>query len=546
MRTRLWLHRRLFSADGNKYTQIVIKVTTIGLVAGTLVCWLGNTDLVGAGVRKNPNPKADPGLGPIAGGVETEAPERVILLNNYSAKEGTQYKKWLSTRTHARIEVRHVAMKDPTDYRSIYEHADNLLKELTDEKHESPTKASNLIIHLSPGTPAMQQVWVLLGMTRYPARLIKSSREMGVGPADIPFDLSFEYVDSQSLKSSDSALEKASAASPHPGAKFGDIVYRGAAMREVVSRAKLVSKRSVPVLILGESGTGKELFARAIHEESRARKGGEFIAINCGAIPKGLVESTLFGYVKGAFSGAVKDTQGAFEEAQGGTLFLDELGEMPLDVQVKLLRVLQEKKVTRVGEHKERQVDVRIIAATHRDLGKAAVDGAFREDLFYRLAVAVLELPPLRERDGDMNALIDALLDKVNREGEADEVGYQRKKLAPKARTLLQNYDWPGNVRELENTLLRAAVWSADATLGEAEIDSALLKRDAQTGSGVILERPLSKGFSVGSVLDEVTEHYIRRALGETHGNKTRAAKLLGLKSHQVLSKWMERLGMEA
>src|SRR5690606_30030721 len=171
-----------------------------------------------------------------------------------------------------------------------------------------------------------------------------------------------------------------------------------------------------------ESGTGKELFARAIHEESRATRGGKFIAINCGAIPKELVESTLFGYVKGAFSGAVKDTKGSFEEAHGGTLFLDELGEMPLDVQVKLLRALQQKSITRVGEHQERKVDVRIVAATHKDLAQAVRQGEFREDLFYRLAVAVLDLPPLREREGDMNALIDALLEKVNREGEADEV----------------------------------------------------------------------------------------------------------------------------
>lgn len=512
---------------------------------GTLVCWLGNTDLVGAGVRKNPNPKYDPGLGPIAGGVDAETPDRVIMLCNYPAAEGKAYEKWLAGRTNARLELRPIKMTDPTDYRRIYKHADTLLKELTEQKKQAPGPASNIIIHLSPGTPAMQQVWVLLGMTRYPARLIKSSREQGVGPADIPFDLSFEYVDSEALKSSDSALEQASLAAPHPGAKFGDIIYRGAAMREVVSRAKLVSKRSVPVLILGESGTGKELFARAIHEEGRSKKGGNFIAINCGAIPKDLVESTLFGYVKGAFSGATKDARGAFEEAHGGTLFLDELGEMPLDVQVKLLRALQQKKITRVGEHMERPVDVRIIAATHKELATAVKEGEFREDLFYRLAVAVLELPPLRQRDGDMNALIDALLEKVNREGEADEVGYQRKNLSPRARTLLQNYDWPGNVRELENTLLRAAVWSADAKLGEKEIESALLRRAPEANSGAVLERPLAKGFSIHRLHDEVSRHYIRRALDETHGNKTRAAKLLDLGSHQVLSNWMERLDIE-
>lgn len=513
-------------------------------MAGTLVCWVGNTDLVGAGVRPNPTPKSDPGLGPIAGGVDAEAPDRVILLCNYSAAEGRAYEKWLSKRTRAKLELRPITMKDPTDYRKIYKHADAVLRELTEQKKQAPGPASNIIIHLSPGTPAMQQVWVLLGMTRYPARLIKSSREQGVSTADIPFDLSFEYVDADTLKSSDSALEKASSAAPHQGAKFGDIVYRGSTMQEVVSRAKLVSKRSVPVLILGESGTGKELFARAIHEEGRGQKGGQFIAINCGALPKDLVESTLFGYVKGAFSGATKDTKGAFEDAHGGTLFLDELGEMPLDVQVKLLRALQEKKISRVGETKERPVDVRIVAATHKDLSKAVREGEFREDLFYRLAVAVLELPALRERDGDMNALIDALLEKVNREGEADEVAYRRKTLTPKARTLLQNYDWPGNVRELENTLLRAAVWSPGAKLSEKEIESALLRQPPASSSQAILERLLTKDFSIQALHDEVSRHYIERALGVTHGNKTRAAQLLDLGSHQVLSNWMERLGL--
>jgi transcriptional regulator with GAF, ATPase, and Fis domain len=510
-----------------------------------MVCWVGNTDLVGAGVRESSNSKSSSGLGPIAGGVDAELPDRVIMLCNYPETQGRKYQKWLTGRTTAKVELRMVSMKDPTDYRSIYKHADALLRELTAERAQTPGNSSQIIIHLSPGTPAMQQVWVLLGMTRYPARLIKSSLEQGVAPADIPFDLAFEYVDANALKSSDAALEQASVAAPHPGAKFGDIVYRGPAMQEVVSRARAVSKRSVPVLILGESGTGKELFARAIHADRRAIKGGQFVAINCGAIPKDLVESTLFGYSKGAFTGATKDTKGAFEEADGGTLFLDELGEMPLDVQVKLLRAVQEKKITRVGEQKERPVDVRLIAATHKDLYLAVQKGEFREDLFYRLAVAVLELPPLRKREGDMNALIDALLEKVNKEGEKDEVGYTRKTLAPKARSLLQNHDWPGNVRELENTLLRAAVWSAGSTLAEKEIDAALLRRPSSSpASSALLERPFSKDFSILKLHDEISSHYVKRALGVTHGNKTHAARLLGLGSHQVLSKWMKRLGM--
>ncbi len=508
-------------------------------MTGTLLCWLGRADLNAAGAQSDD-------LGPIASAVDSEQPGRVVLLCNYSASEGKAYQKWLSCRTGASIELRAVTMRDPTDYRRIYRYADAALKELTAARSASNVAREPLVVHLSPGTPAMQQVWVLLGMTRYPVRLIKSSREQGVTDAEIPFDLDFRYVDEDTLKKSDAHLEEKSEAHAPHDARFGDIVYRGSAMKQLVERAKLVSKRSVPVLIRGETGTGKELFARAIHDDGRAKKGGKMLAINCGAIPKDLVESTLFGHARGAFSGAVKDTKGAFEEADGGTLFLDELGEMPLAVQVKLLRALQQKVITRVGEHKERPVDVRIIAATHRDLNQAVRDGAFREDLFYRLAVAVLDLPPLRERHGDMNPLIDALLEKINRQLAADEVGFIKKKLAPKARTLLQNYDWPGNVRELENTLMRAAVWSTEPTLKEADLRAALLNdAPGSTSSAGILDRPMSQGFDIETVLDEVRRHFVKRALEESDGNKSQAARLLGLNSHQVLSNWAKRLEID-
>lgn len=512
---------------------------------GTLICWVGGTDLVALGVRKNPSPNKDPGLGPILQGVRHVGAERIVLLCTYPVEEGRKFRAVLQERTEASVELRQVVMKDPTDYRRIYKEADALLDELVSQNRASSTPQT-LYVHLSPGTPAMQNVWVLLGMTRYPVQLIQSSQESGVKAADIPFDLDFRYVDDRTLKASDSSLEIQSAAVAPEGAKFGDIVYRGPAMSAVISRARLISKRSVPVLIRGETGTGKELLARAIHQEGRGARGGPVVVVNCGAIPKELVESTLFGYVKGSFSGALKDTKGAFQEADGGSLFLDELGEMPLDVQVKLLRAVQERKVTRVGEHVERAVDVRIIAATHRDLNQAVRDGAFREDLFYRLAVAVLDLPPLRERGGDLQHLVDALLEKTNQELARGEVGYVRKRLAPKARALLYEHDWPGNVRELESTLIRAAVWSAEPTLKEQDIHAALLNHGSQAGAGSgILERQLVEGFQLKHLHDEISIHYIRRALAETHHNKTRAATLLGLKSQQVLSNWMERVGIE-
>ena len=211
-------------------------------------------------------------------------------------------------------------------------------------------------------------------------------------------------------------------------------------------------------MIEGESGTGKELLAKAIANEG-VRKEKPFRVINCGAIPSELLESELFGHEKGSFSGAIKDRAGYFEEADKGTLFLDEIGELPLSAQVKLLRVLQECEVARVGSSRPRKVDVRIIAATNRDLAEEVRKGRFREDLFYRLAVVVLKIPSLRQREGDIGLLVDALLRRVNEEC-AEEPGYIQKKISAGARNLLLNHPWPGNVRELQNTLRRAAIWS--------------------------------------------------------------------------------------
>lgn len=477
--------------------------------------------------------------GAITQGVEFIRPSRVLLLNDLPANKGKAYATWLRKRTGTQVDLHQVELSDPTNLAEIYQHADRLLRELAERKD---TTGEGLVIHLSPGTPAMQTVWMLLGTTRYPARLIKSSPGKGVVDAAIPFDLSFEYVEPALRQASDAALVRRTSANSPEGAQFGDIVYRCQQMEAVVSKGRRVAPRSIPVLLLGESGTGKELLARAIHAEGRGKAGGPFVPLNCGAIPRNLVESVLFGHKKGAFTGATTEGRGAFEEAQGGTLFLDELGEMPLDVQVRLLRVLQEKKIQRVGESREIPVDVRVVAATNRDLAKDVRHGRFREDLFFRLAVAVLELPPLREREGDLGRLIDSLLDRANNQAITDEPGYRHKTLSRKGRNLLLQHQWPGNVRELENTLVRAAVWADGKEITAQDIEQALLGHTLNSTEDGILRRDLHESFELRTVLDEVSKHYVERALAETGGNRTRAAKILGLKSQQVLGDWIERL----
>ena len=294
---------------------------------------------------------------------------------------------------------------------------------------------------------------------------------------------------------------------------------------------------------MGESGTGKELLARAIHQAS-PRKDKPFIPVNCGAIPETLVESELFGYGKGAFTGATKEHKGYFETAHEGTIFLDEVGELPLPTQVKLLRVLQERKVSRVGSISEIPVNVRVISATNRNLIQEISEQRFRDDLFYRLGVAILKIPPIRERQGDLSLLIDKLWEKVNQEAGENEPGFKLKQLSPAAKNLLLNYSWPGNVRELMNVLTRAAVWSPGESIREKDIQEALIPMTAVNKTN-LLNLPLQDGFSLQKVLDEVTRHYLTKAMEQAQGKKTEAAKLLGLQNYQKLTNWMKKFESE-
>jgi transcriptional regulator with GAF, ATPase, and Fis domain len=389
----------------------------------------------------------------------------------------------------------------------------------------------------------MAAVWIILGKTRYAAELIESSKRHGVQTASVPFDISAELIPDL-LRVADKKLTELSQGSAPESARFGDIIYRSAAMQRLIEKAARAALRSFPVLIEGESGTGKELLARAIHTAS-PRAGKQLRIVNCGAIPAELVESELFGHEKGAFTGASQARPGYFEDADGGTLFLDEIGELPLNAQVKLLRVLQENEVTRVGATRARKIDVRIIAATNRDLMREVAAGRFREDLFFRIAVLLLKAPPLREREGDLGPLIDGLLARVN-ETSAGEPGFREKKLSPSARNLLLHHAWPGNVRELQNTLQRAAVWSEGETIGAEDINEALLPlRPPEGMSDGVLYRPIEEGIDLKWIIAKVARHYLRQAMEISHGNKTKAAELVGLPNYQTLTNWLARYDVE-
>ncbi len=497
-----------------------------------LVCWIGNTDIKASAGELGVD------LGPIAQAAQARPFDLILLLSDHTKDVAGTYKKWLVAQTSSAVEVRQHKLPGPTDFGEIYRAATEELAELRATCGDS----AEFTFHLSPGTPAMAAVWILLAKTRFPAGLIESSREQGVRTTQVPFDISAEFIPDL-LRRSDERMARLAQGVADEAPEFAAIIHRSPQMKRVIEQAQRVAIRSVPVLIEGESGTGKELLARAIHTASpRASK--PFITVNCGAIPSELVESEFFGHKKGSFTGAGSDRAGHFEQANGGTLFLDEIGELPKPVQVKLLRALQESEVVRIGDSSPRKVDVRIIAATNRSLPKEIADGNFREDLFFRLAVAILKLPPLRERAGDMSLLIESLMAKINSEAATDSKPFN-KNISASAKNIMLEHAWPGNVRELQNTLYRAFVSSDEETVNAATMKDAILDLGPVQGRhDSILGRPIEDGVDIQELIAEVARHYLSRALSAAHGNKAQATRILGLPNYQTLSNWMKRYGV--
>jgi len=333
-----------------------------------------------------------------------------------------------------------------------------------------------------------------------------------------------------------------------------NIIGNSAAMRDIYKVVGKVAPSDVTVLIQGESGTGKELIARAIHFNSR-RLGKPFIALNCAAIPKELLESELFGFEKGAFTGAIERKLGKFEQANSGTIFLDEIGDMPLDLQSKILRVLQEKEITRTGGNQNIPVDLRIVAATNQDLEEKVRSKTFREDLFYRLNVVPIRMAPLRERAEDIPLLVDYFLAKT-----CTELDVQAKRCDKAAYQLLTRYPWPGNVRELENTIKRAIILSSDPLLTPADFPGLRLQSDGERAPSEELSLEglvdiklrscftnmdkMESGDVYAMVLGQVERPLIRFVLEKTRWNQVRAADILGI-NRNTLRKKIQELGIE-
>ncbi len=311
--------------------------------------------------------------------------------------------------------------------------------------------------------------------------------------------------------------------------RFESIIGSSEKMKEVLDLAGRVAVSDASLMITGESGTGKELLARGVHFNS-GRAEGPFVAVNCAAIPEALIESELFGHVRGAFTGAIKDKEGKFELADGGTLFLDEIGDLRIDLQAKILRALQEREVDRVGGGKPVSVDVRVIAATNKDIDRAVREGAFREDLYYRLNVITLFIPPLRERKEDIPLLAAHFLKKFNKDADV--------RIDAGALSVLTAYRWPGNVRELENVIERASVLKRGALVTQDELPEKL-KKEKRGVEDIILNLP-EQGIS----LEDLEKSLIIKALDKHKGNQTRAAEYLGITRPTLIYR-MEKFGLK-
>lgn len=319
---------------------------------------------------------------------------------------------------------------------------------------------------------------------------------------------------------------------------FGEIVGSSQAMRDLLRVMAKVSASDATVLILGESGTGKELVAHAIHRRSR-RAAGPFVAVNCSAIPSTLVEAEFFGHERGAFTDAKEARPGKFEQAHSGTLFLDEIGDLPLDSQAKLLRALEEREVTRLGAIKPIATDVRVLAATNKPLESVVARGGFREDLFWRLNVLSLRLPPIRERAEDLNDLIDHLLARSSR-----DLGTSASSLAPDARRLLLAHDWPGNVRELENVLRGSLILAEDDVIRVSDLPARLRGGNLSDLSGANGATP-TLTEAVNRATERLERSMIRAALDNASGSRSQAAEALGINRKTLFNK-MRSYGLVA
>lgn len=496
-----------------------------------LLSWLGTKD-----IENMLDDEQNASISTLA--IKSQNPfDKIVILSNHKEKYWKKFecfiKKRMATinRPDQDIQVHKANINSPIDYESIHQVTESWISKLSEQ-------ADTLSINLTSGTPAMTTLSVLIGKGKANVQFLQTTPKNELLRVDVPIDFGQEYVKSASKNIAHTATSK-----PKIEQAFSELTANSVLMKEVVNKAKRISSSEVPALILGETGTGKELIATAIHKGSlRASK--PLKVINCGAFSESLVDSTLFGHKKGAFTGAEKDHPGLFEQAHGGTLFLDEVGELTPEIQVKLLRALQQGEINRLGGTKTIHVDVRVIAATHQDLSKLVSEGKFREDLFYRLAVGIIQMPALRERSEDMPSIVSQLTSQINKAG-SKHPEYISKEIPEKGINFIMSQSWPGNIRELWSTLNRAFLWSDSQIITDKDLRDAIINRH-QSNDCTDIVLSYNDKVDITQLTEQYQKKYVLAALKASGNVKKQATQILGLKDHQTLSNWMKRLGIDA
>lgn len=482
-----------------------------------LFSWIGSKDITNANDNK---PAA------IVTAATNSSFSKIVLLNNYPKDSINGFLKYLKTKTNAEIDCTQIKLNSPINHEEIFKEVTTLLK-----KYKENYQDAEFYFHLSPGTPAMHAVWLLIAKTQYKAKLIQTTEDGVLNFVELPFNIALEFIP-QIYKKSETILKPLSLTEFYEDPDFENIFFKSEEMVKLFNGAIKIARLEFPVLIQGKTGTGKEVLANLIHKKSN-RKDKPFVAINCGAIPKDLVESELFGYVKGAFTGAVSDKAGFFEIASGGTIFLDEIAELPLNSQVKILRVLNDGTFNKVGSSSGTKTNVRIIAATHKNLIKQVEKGEFREDLFYRLSVLNLEIKPLRERKSDLKYLIDVISKGLFNSLQSNNL-ITAKEFSEASIKVLMEHEWSGNVRELINTLTRIIVLSESSIIQSEFTGSQLIHRSVI--GAVNEENSMNIHRKISTVF---TETYNRIKSKTT--KKTEIARLMGFENYQTLDSWYNK-----
>lgn len=492
--------------NGDKMTEILLS-------------WLGSADMRNL---ETYSPGASPG--PLLSVLSEHHYDELHLL---IAREREAADKFISSLKKIypslKITPHFYLFDDPTDYKNVFISTAKALKAIDPYNRQNGNR--EITFFITPGTPMMVAVLCMMAERIPGIALLQHSVENGTRYVEwfLP-----EHKEEYNTVVDNMIGENINDA-------FCDIKYTSPEMEQVLRNASRCAAYNIRVMLLGESGTGKELIASGIHKASGRQ--GKFVAINCGAIPANLLDSELFGYKKGAFTGATADYDGKIVQADGGTLFLDEIGELPLEQQVKLLRMLQENEVTPLGSREPRKVDVKIITATHRDLPSMVKHGDFRLDLFYRLAIFVIKIPPLRQRGADILQLAEFCLEKINNI-VCNDKKEEYKWFADDVADFLKSQPWHGNFRELENAVFQAHFLSSSKVINATDIRNVLITFPQENSA----EFTADGKFNLDNVLKKIEKNYIDQAMDAANNNKSQAAKLLGLSSHQTLTNRMAKI----